>query len=133
MAQRASCSKSYSKNQDRMTYNGKVICISVILPHKPCFQTETWIRAISEEGRFITLLKGSMSNRTDIFTDPGVGTQAQEFFSYRQFSLKFWRCKRKYVKKATMYNVCLVPWVMLSTVESVQYCGGYHEYRGEIS
>ena len=30
----------------------------------------------------------------------------------------------------TLYNVCAVPWGVLSTVGSVQYRGGYHEYRG---
>ena len=29
-----------------MTYNDKVIFPFVVLPHKPHFQTETWIRAI---------------------------------------------------------------------------------------
>ena len=37
---------SYSKNQDDMTYNSKVICTFVVLPHNPRFQTETWIKAI---------------------------------------------------------------------------------------
>ena len=30
----------------------------------------------------------------------------------------------------TLYNVCAVPWGVLSTVGGVQYRGGYHEYRG---
>ena len=30
----------------------------------------------------------------------------------------------------TLYNVCAVPWGVLSTVGAVQYRGGYHEYRG---
>ena len=30
----------------------------------------------------------------------------------------------------TLYNVCAVPWRVLSTVGGVQYRGGYHEYRG---
>ena len=33
--------KSYSKNQDHMTYNGKVTFTFVVLPHKPRFQTDT--------------------------------------------------------------------------------------------
>ena len=47
----------------------------------------------------------------------------------------------------TLYNVCAVPWGVfstmgdiminvgdiLSTVEGVQYRGGYHEYRGGLS
>ena len=33
----------------------------------------------------------------------------------------------------TLYNVCAVPWGVLSTVGGVQYRGGYHEYRGGIS
>ena len=37
--------KPYSKNQDHM-YNGKLICTFVVLPHKPRFQAETWIREI---------------------------------------------------------------------------------------
>ena len=32
--------KSYSKNQDHMTYDGKFICTFVVLPHKPRFQTK---------------------------------------------------------------------------------------------
>ena len=34
------------KNKDHMTYNGKVICAFFVFPHKPRFQTETWISAI---------------------------------------------------------------------------------------
>ena len=30
----------------------------------------------------------------------------------------------------TLYNVCAVPWGLISTVEDVQYRGGSHEYRG---
>ena len=30
----------------------------------------------------------------------------------------------------TLYNVCAVPWGVLSTVGDVQYRGGYLEYRG---
>ena len=30
----------------------------------------------------------------------------------------------------TLYNVCAVPWGVLSTVGGVQYHGRYHEYRG---
>ena len=37
--------KSYSKNQDPMIYNDKVFCTFVVLPAKPRFQRETWIRA----------------------------------------------------------------------------------------
>ena len=33
----------------------------------------------------------------------------------------------------TLYNVCAVPWGVLSTVGGVQYRGGYHEYCGGIS
>ena len=32
----------------------------------------------------------------------------------------------------TLYNVCAVPWGLLSTVAGVQYRGGYHEYHGDI-
>ena len=33
----------------------------------------------------------------------------------------------------TLYNVCAVPWGVLSTVRGgVQYRGGYHEYRGGV-
>ena len=34
------------------------------------------------------------------------------------------------VSLTTLYNVCAVPWGVLSTVGGVQYRGGYHEYRG---
>ena len=33
----------------------------------------------------------------------------------------------------TLYNVCSVHWRMFSTLGSVQYIGGYHEYIGGIS
>ena len=33
----------------------------------------------------------------------------------------------------TLYNVCAVPWGVLSTVGSVQFRGGYHEYHGGTS
>ena len=32
----------------------------------------------------------------------------------------------------TLYNVCAVPWGVLSTVGGVQYRGGYLEYRGGV-
>ena len=32
----------------------------------------------------------------------------------------------------TLYNVCAVPWGVLSTMGGVQYRGGYHEYRGGV-
>ena len=35
--------KPYPKTK---IYNDKVICTFVILPHKPRFQTETWIKTI---------------------------------------------------------------------------------------
>ena len=38
--------KSYSKSQDQMTYNGKVIFTFVVLPRKHRFQTESWMKAI---------------------------------------------------------------------------------------
>ena len=33
----------------------------------------------------------------------------------------------------TLYNVCAVPWGVLSTVGGVQYRGGYHDKCGGIS
>ena len=33
----------------------------------------------------------------------------------------------------TLYNVCAVPWGVLSTVGVFSTVGGYHEYRGGIS
>ena len=33
----------------------------------------------------------------------------------------------------TLYNVCGVPWGVLSTVGVFSTVGGYHEYRGGIS
>ena len=32
-----------------MTCKGKVVCTFIVLPCKPRFQTETWIRAITQE------------------------------------------------------------------------------------
>ena len=34
-----------------MAYDGKVICTFVVLPRKPHFQTETWVRAIESLSR----------------------------------------------------------------------------------
>ena len=38
--------KKNSKNKDNITHNGEVICTFVVLPHRPRFQTEAWIRTI---------------------------------------------------------------------------------------
>ena len=46
--------KSHFKNQDHVTYNGKVICTFVILLHKPRLQTETWKRAIEDSAKACT-------------------------------------------------------------------------------
>ena len=40
-----------------------------------------------------------------------------------------WNCQLGF-SIVTLYNVCAVPWGVLSTVGGVQYRGGYHEHRG---
>ena len=44
-----------------------------------------------------------------------------------ELPFNFFICIR-YKNKITLYNVCAVLWGVLSTVEGVQYRGGYHEY-----
>ena len=41
--------------------------------------------------------------------------------------------EEEFGRKSTLYNVCAVPWGVLSTVGVFSTVGGYHEYHGGIS
>ena len=46
-----------------MTYNSKIICNFVVLPYKPRFQAETWIRATEIKIEADTLTRGKAKTK----------------------------------------------------------------------
>ena len=102
------------------------------IPEKVC--THDVLRTVKWQNLGYIYKRRLASEMFKIVKDPG-NHRLSSYFTIRETERKG---KQLVVKRITLYNVCAVPWGVLSTVGGaqyrggIQYCGGYHEYRGDI-